>query len=86
MTVAAETAGHDDDVGRRDVVERRHDLLRAARSGDDADGVADGEHTRAGDPRQHVPERPTLVGQHPLVGDDGDAHGAFSHIVVRSPV
>ncbi len=72
VAVAAEPARHDDHVDVPDAVEDGLDALRSAGTADDAEAMPDGQHARPGHPGEHVPERPALVGQHALVGDDGD--------------
>ena len=72
VAVAAQPAGHDDDVGV-DLGEAGLDPLARRRARHDADPPADDRRgARPAVATEHVDEGRGLVGEHPLVGDDGD--------------
>ena len=72
VSVAAQPAGHDDDVGPIEVGEGLLDQLGPARPGDRAAAPADRDHAGTGDPAEHLPEGLGLVGQDAVIGDDRD--------------
>ena len=86
MAVAAESAGHHDDIGPIEVGERLLDQLRAARPGDGTAATADREHPSAGDSAENPAEGLGLVGQNSVIGHDRDDEHVRPFAEFRGPV